>query len=353
MAEGSGEDSRVRQLELERDELAHQLGELKSRLDDKTQAVEQLAKEAGELREKVAGLSAERDSLRTRLEDKDAEIRALREGLQGKVDQSAGLLQSVRDATASVAEKLERLEGTLQEKDAEIRELREKLEVYLKEKASILEEREKIIKEREESIKRVGDAEKKLALAEDRVEKLKQKIRESGDGLLGSTMEIESLNEQLQEKEEEIARLSSKIKSFTEGNTGLLFNLEETVKFFRAQVSKAKLYIRLVVPTLEDLDSNDLTELLEEASKRCTVFLATMFDELAHADRIRELIKKGFKLVNYHAGDLWAINVDGAICGLAVQKGGDVVAGLYSNIEGLVTYFKDIVMTAFVKGSKL
>lgn len=131
-------------------------------------------------------------------------------------------LQTKEDSLLSKEKQLQKKDELLTEKDAKIEEYRQHFTKLSEEKEKYQQEKftfmESLNKEKLELVEKAGNLEKTLQAEQAKATKYKDKARAAEDGLLGSSMEIEKLNEtnaKLNQKCEELTKELENIKGRT------------------------------------------------------------------------------------------------------------------------------------------
>lgn len=356
-------EAQVRDLQEERERLRTEKDAIKkefqgeiARLKQEKQGIEQEVRTAYE--EKLKNLRTEPQALREQLGTRIADYNTELANISGILD---GLRETITTLEKQTREKdeiindlkhpIEEFRKLTEEKDQQIAELRQRMDGALETKRKYIEEKESLFKEREDLVNAKLEAEKKLALAETKVKQLSARVRESGDGLLGSSMEIESLKEKIQEKEDQVRALEAQLHGITTGSTGIFYKIDQTVNYIKNLIENARSNVRLVVPDFGDLDTYGILDLMENLGPTINTFVAGNIDAESHGAIVSKLRERNATLVNYSQRDMYAIIVDSANLGIALLEG-DSIVGIFTNIEKLVGLLKDSVINPFIKGTK-
>lgn len=263
---------------------------------------------------------------------------------QAKLDDILNQLQAFAEKDAQIAQK-----------DEELRTLQEQTMNFFQDKESFMQDKEAFLNEKEQLSNAKITLENKVAELEKDINETRRKIRESGDGLLGSSMEIEALKDKLKEKEDYVAEIEAKVKGLTTGGTGVIGDFGDLIRLMKEKFSKCKRNVRILVPELTDFERHGFLDLLDKLPPQATVYIAAGFDPSAVEDLISELRQRKVKITNYQERNEYALNVDGAECILAIiskEEPDTVLGGIFTNIDALITLFKDAIMQAWTKGVK-
>ncbi len=307
---------------------------------------------ADALNEKIAQLQIEIE----RIEGEKARLIKEKDDLvatfKAEQDRNTDQMQKIHAHIDRVEEQLEGLgekDKIAREKDEKDKIAREKAEKDLAQKDSFYAEKETLLKAK-------ITAETKAQNLEKEIQDLRRKMRETGDGLLGSSMEIETLKEKLKKSEQEIQKINERVLSLTTGNTGIIMEMADLVKIMKEKFLQGKRNVRVVMPNIKDFDRHGFIPLLEKLSPQAMVYVAAAMDPAANEELINSLRDKKVQLVNFQEGNMYGLNVDGALC-LLTLVGNDapdkILAGFYTDIEAAVPIFKDAIQKAWVKGTKM
>ena len=287
-------------------------------------------------------------------------------------------------------------------------EMGEEKAQYQKEKFEFME---KLNSEKMEMIEKIGNLEKTIQADEQKIAKLREKSKNAEDGLLGSSMEIEKLQEtiaklnaQIQENNPEapikegateesrpnkevgskqdkkkiseleayIADLTSKIdelKNVAPGEaqnsgeteedvfgkgTGIYKSVSALTTHFKFKIGNAQRLIRLMVPSIGDLNRYNLMESLNGLTGSVLRNIACDIDVGSDPDLLDQLKQSGYKITDYKGGNVFALGIDSSDAALAVyDSAADTITGVYSNNEELTKLLSQAIMGCFVKGTKV
>ena len=242
------------------------------------------------------------------------------------------------------------------ERDAELKTLKEKSELSYSSQEKLLKDKDAFFIEKENLMKAKITAETKVQALEKEIQDLRRKMRESGDGLLGSSMEIENLKEKLKQKEQEIQKMNERLLSLTTGNTGIIMEMPDLIRIMQDKFLKGKRNVRIVVPNISDFERHGFIPLLDKLPPQAAVYVAAAIDPTTQEGLINTLRDKKVQLQNFQDGNMYGLNVDGALCLLSIVAEDDpnkILAGFYTDIEAAVPIFKDAIQKAWVKGTKI
>ncbi|HMF33044.1 MAG TPA: hypothetical protein VKK79_16590 [Candidatus Lokiarchaeia archaeon] len=235
-------------------------------------------------------------------------------------------------------------------------QLKRDYEAAKEENAALVAEKDLLEKD---IVARLTNIQDQLKLTQEKdaeINDLKKKMRESGAGLLGSTMEIEALQDKIKQKEQELADLGARVEGLVTGGTGILGQLDDCVTIMKEKVAAGKHNIRMVVPTLTDFDQLGFTSLLSKLPPKAVVNLAADFDLEKDKDLVRSLQQQRVVLTRSPAKNEYAVSVDNAVCVIGIVDKKDpatLLGGMFTNVEGLISLFVDAIQTAWVKGFKV
>lgn len=333
-AEVKQREERIASLQMEITGLKVEL----SKTDVLNEKIAQLQKQIEQLEGEKAWLIKEKDDLVATF--------------KGEQDHNTEQMQKIHAHIDRVEEQVKGLgekDKIAREKDEKDKIAREKAEKDLAQKDSFYAEKETLLKAK-------ITAETKAQNLEKEIQDLRRKMRETGDGLLGSSMEIETLKEKLKKSEQEIQKINERVLSLTTGNTGIIMEMADLVKIMKEKFLQGKRNVRVVMPNIKDFDRHGFIPLLEKLSPQAMVYIAAAMDPAANEELINSLRDKKVQLVNFQEGNMYGLNVDGALC-LLTLVGNDapdkILAGFYTDIEAAVPIFKDAIQKAWVKGTKM
>ena len=274
-------------------------------------------------------------------------------------DQISKISQNVDEIKSNLqdfAEKLTQKDQIIGSKDERIAELTEKLVIASKEKDDALWAKIELMKEisaeREQINLEISGLKQELSQQDDQVKKLKQKQRQAQDGLIGSSFEVDRMKKEVEEKEKTIQEIKEKADSVSMGLTGILYDMELVVEYIKDRIRNATRSLRLVVPTVEFMREFEILEMLDQLPDSSVINIATALDLGEHQALVDGWKDRGWVVTNYADENFLMISADGADVSIAFTSGTQV-SGFYSNIQDLVTIFKQALMYPFIKGQKL
>ncbi len=335
---------------------------LRKEIDAKQAELMKRENRISELQAEVASLKVEvskKDGEQGILNEKIAQLQKQIENLEGE---KAQLEKEKDDVSATfkaeqghTAEQTQNIHAHLDRIEGQLKELGEKEKLAREEKDKIAQ-KDSLYAEKENLLKAKLAAETKAQNLEKEMQDLRRKMRETGDGLLGSSMEIEALKEKLKKSEQETQKVQERVESLTTGNTGILMELPDLVKVMTQKFSRGKRNVRVVLPNIKDFERHGFIPLLEKLPPNAAVYVAAAMDPATQEELINTLRDKKVQLTNYQDGNMYGLNVDGSLCLLTLVEADNpdkVLAGFYTDIEGAVPIFKDAIQKAWVKGTKM
>jgi chromosome segregation ATPase len=412
---------RAARLEKELSDAQTELEEYKNKVLDLTEKISALTNEGAQntsdarhfrsmasvLETDKKNLERERDRLLRENEAMNNQVKQLTE----MVETINTTLQTKEENLLSKEQQVQKKDELLTEKDQKIEEYRqqftqlaEEKEQYQKEKFDFME---KLNNEKMEMMEKVNNLEKTVQADEQKLAKLKEKAKNAEDGLLGSSMEIEKLQETIAKLNQKISEgdhkevdenaeegaVSSKGSSEKKKIAELEFRLEEATKkleeyknsdqtqqlatpgededvfgkgtgtyksisalitHFKYKIGNTQRLLRIIIPSLTELKNNNLMESFDGLSTQILKNIA--FDTEIDPDQelIDQLKGKGYKLTDYKGGNVFALIIDNNDAALAVfDKENNTITGVYSNNEELTKLLSLAIMNAFIKGTKL
>lgn len=273
---------------------------------------------------------------------------------------SEELINKMAGKIENLSQKVENFQKIIESKDNQIAMLNERNKELSNKLIQVSNERisseEKCVKLLEE-LTDVKDAkyaleketlQQKMEL-ESKIKKLVESKRRTSDGQLGASMELDKLAQALDDANKKIADYESKIASLTRGKTGLLMNKEDLIQLMKDWLISARRSVRIVVPTVRDLEENGLIELLNAQSESTQISIAT--DLTGYDDLANEWKNKGWTVVDFNERDLWILGIDGGQMMMTVAKKNEF-NGIFTDIPEFIELFKNATMHPFMKGRK-
>ncbi|MHA1519361.1 MAG: hypothetical protein ACTSVZ_14120 [Promethearchaeota archaeon] len=285
-------------------------------------------------------------------------------------------MEQVSNEKLELVEKLGKIERALEEKDRKIKDLRKKsrdaqdgLLGASFEMEKVREEASKVsleLQERNQEMDRIKEENEQLTLL----------IKKSPEQM--KTFELmRKLNDEstkpgkIKKYKEKIATLELKLKGFEKGGkvpkgllgipddlfereTGTYQSVSALITHFKFKMDNVNRTIRLILPELSFIEKYDLTETLFALPNIVLKNLACNVDPSRDGEMLDELKSRNFKVTDYKDTKIFALAIDNAIAALAVfEEETEAVTGLFSSNGELVKYLSQVVMTPFIKGTKL
>ncbi|HMF33388.1 MAG TPA: hypothetical protein VKK79_18325 [Candidatus Lokiarchaeia archaeon] len=336
-----------------------EISTLTEKVSDLQAQIERLEANKTQLEQEKAALAetftAEQEKTHQQVDALQAKLDEIAEQLKGfaeKDEEFKELLKGFADKDAAVIEK----DQIIVQKDEELGELKGQLNTYFESREKFVSDKEAFLAEKEELIKAKMAAEKKAADLDKELGDIRRKMRESGDGLLGSSMEIEQLKDKLKEKEEYVAQIEAKVQGLTTGGTGIIGDFADLTRLMKEKIVEARRNVRILVPELADFERIGLFALLDDMPQQAVINLAAAIDPDTDSELIEKLHERKVQLTNYPERNQYALNVDGAECVIAIVSTytpDQVLGGIFTNVDALITLFKDAIMIAWAKGVKI
>ena len=338
------------------DNLSSAEAKARTEINAKDEEIKRQGDRISELQTEIAGLKVElskKEGDREALKEEITQLQRLIERLDGD---KARLEKEKEDLSATLKIEQDRTTEQIQNLHAHLDRMEDQLKVFgEKDKDKTDSYQDAQGKERENILKAKFTAETKAQNLEKEIQDLHRKMRESGDGLLGSSMEIESLKDKLKQREQEIQKIQDRVLSLTTGNTGVIMEVADLVKIMKEKFARGKRNVRVVVPNLKDFERHGFIPLLDKMPPQAVVYLAAAISSAEEEELVDTLRDKKVQLVNFQERNIYGLNVDGAMCLLALVSPDNpdgILAGFYTDIEAAVPVFKDAIQKAWVKGTK-
>jgi myosin heavy subunit len=206
--------------------------------------------------------------------------------------------------------------------------------------------------QKENEMAKLAEANSKTKLQEltGNYEKLKIKMRDTGDSVLGATMEAEKLKNAIEQKDAEIAALNEKLGAG--GGSGAFMDKEKLAQVLFDAVQKTQRSIRICVPSISLIETLGLLPVIQSFPRQAVVNIA---GDIKATDEhiIMDLKKHGVVFTQYDRKDRWVLNRDGEDFLIAVEQPDGTVIGFYSSEPRVITMFNSVIMEPWVKGMKI
>lgn len=333
-----------------------------SDIDEKKAELAKLQEEnkkiAEELKDKMVELGTVKVSLDKDKEMKDTlmtQLDELKAKYQKFEDEAEKLKDSVSNKEQTISEKDQQLaekDKVIRQKDEKLEELNEKV---LAQVSKITELQDQVIdlQKRNEELKlKEKDLQKEIETTNSEYDALKVRLRNSGDSVLGTTMELEKMNNEIKEKDERINELESKLGSILTGASGFLTSRDKLIDKFKEMVGRTHRSIRMCIPSLGNLEEISLLSTIQDFPSTIVVNIAA---DVPPTDEhiLMNLKPKGVNFTQFDQKDRWVLNRDGEELIIALEKDDGSIIGLYSNEQKLLSMFNSAIMEPWVKGMKI
>ena len=324
-------------LENELKNVQDRLEEIKSELVSKNTDIEKAKVALDKEKEIKDSLSAQIADLKNRIENLEQESSNLKKTIESKEEAITGK------------------ENQLNEKEQQLNKFidtSKKLEENLEKVAKLQEDIMKLQKENEELMLKEKDLQSKIDEANANYDKLKIKLRDSGDSVLGTTMELEKLKNEIEARDQEIQELKNQLGSLLTGKSGVLTSKDKLVELLKRKVAETHRSLRLCIPNIASLEELELLPILQNYPRTTVVNIA---GDIKATDEhiILDLKNKGMLFTQYDQKDRWVLNRDGEDVIVALEKPGEEIVGFFSNETGIVSMFSSVIMDPWVKGIKI
>jgi chromosome segregation ATPase len=320
--------------------------------------IEMYTKVQQELDEKTSELQDVRtklDAVSAQLDEKNTECATLTTTCDKDKEMIAVLTQQVEDLRASNGS----MDRQIAEKDAQIKEALEsitsintRIEDSLAKVPGLQDDIIRLQDENERLKVREKELQFQVQEANEKYEMVKTKFRESGDSVLGTTMELERAKSVTQEKEQEISDLQEKLGSMLSGTSGVITDREKMVEIFQLMLSRVTRSIRICIPEAHMIEDDGLLSMLQKYPNTVLVNLASDFKP-TDEHIVLDLKSRNMQVTHYDQKNRWVLNRDGTDAVVAIQKSDDTVLGFYSDEPMVVSMFNSVIMEPFIKGMKI
>lgn len=324
------------------------IDEISSQLQEKTTSVSTLKVTLDKEGEIKSTLEQQLADLRSRIEIAERDATAFKQA----AGQKDGII-ATKDAL--LAEKDKVIAG----KDEQVAKLMARIDEYVAKMeagaAKIEQVQGEIInlqKSNEQLRLKEKEANAKFQELNDKHEKLKLRMRDSGDSVLGTAMELEKLKQEIASKDAELVQLRDKLGSILTGTSGVITSADKLVEIVKQKVKETQRSVRLCLPRLAMVETIGLLPVLQGFPRTTVVNIAS---DIKATDEhlVLDLKARGAIFTQYESKDRWVLNRDSEDVILAMEKSDGNVIGFYSNEPKLVTMLNSAIMDPWVRGIKI
>jgi len=332
-------------------------GEIRSRgekLSEITSELEDLRKIYHSTKTELEYAKSQIDNLENQLENTIKEKEILSANLNNLTNSFKTISESTQNYT-DVKSKIADLNEKITKLEVKNRELNEKIFSITREKDGLMKEKlefmEAAMNEKMNLRSSNTKLELQLELQKNQIKDLRQKKRDSEEGLLGSAMQIEQLKKEVDTKAKQIEVMRADEGVISE-ESGVLSDIPSLVEYTINGLKNVSRSLRLVCPSIEFLIENRIIDILKQNTKKIIINLAVPIDEKLNHGIIDDLKQMGASVINTTERNKYAMNIDGAKIALGIVSGVKARA-LFTDIPELVGILTEVIMTAFVKGVKV
>ncbi|MBN2150199.1 MAG: hypothetical protein JW839_02015 [Candidatus Lokiarchaeota archaeon] len=349
----SRDDSEKLQSKL--DDAVKELGEKKALLEqslkkqeDATKQLNDLTAEYGKLKiildkdkELKDSLSTQLNEIKNKTQEVEEEARAFKKAALAKDEILITKDRQLADKDSVISskdEEIKRLSAQIGEGSAKIPALQDQILALQKQNEDLKLKEEKLNAQ--------------LHDTNDKLEKLRVKFRDSGDSVLGATMEVEKLKAELKQKDEQIASLSGRLGSILTGGSGVITDKDKLAELFQTMIPKTQRSIRFCVPTISSIETLGLLPIIKGFPRTAVVNIS---GDIKATDEhiVMDLKQKGVIFTQYDPKDRWVLNRDGEEVIIALEKSDGTVIGFFSNEQRIVSILNTTIMEPWIKGIKI
>jgi chromosome segregation ATPase len=350
-------ETRIKAKDIELNARRDKISELNSELNDLKKQKEVNLKEIDGLNSKIALLEQELGKSTKELEiltENHSKLIDQLDGLSKSYDSLSKSYNTYETAFSSTKEMLHNKETQNLEFQEKIKNLNQRVFDLSQEKDKILKEKlsltENYMNEKMEMSNEIIGMKHTIENYEDNVKSLKKKVKSSGEGLLGHSMEIEILKKKIDEKDAEL----EKIEGFLKGETGIFGEINSLIQYVKEQFKEIRRSIRIVLPDFSYLAEYELASLITELDNKIIVNIAIPFPEDYDIEMINALKERDVVITDTPEKNIFALLVDGATLALGVlSSSGEDVRGIFTTTPELINLLNAALMYPFVKGKKL
>ncbi len=337
-------DEVVKELGNKNNELEKSLAkqsEVTKQLNDITVEYSRLKVAVDKDKELKDSLSSQLADLKKKAEEVDEELKALKKSV------------AIKDESLVMKDKqLADKDGIISSKDDEIK----KLGAHIGDgtaKIPVLQDQILTLQKENEDLKiKEQKINAQLHETNDRYEKLRVKYRDTGDSVLGATMEVEKLKADIKQKDEQIASLSGKLGSILTGGSGVITDKEKLAEIFKSIIQKTQRSIRFCVPTISNVESLGLLPIIKGFPRTAVINIS---GDIKATDEhiVMDLKAKGVIFTQYDQKDRWLLNRDSEEVIIALEKSDGTVIGFFSNEQRIVSILNSTIMEPWIRGIKI
>ena len=325
--------------------------------------------------EKLSELTSELDSLKktydttkSELDSAKTTISTLEIQLETSKKEKDTLSENLNNLTSSyktissttenfneAREKIAELNGQISKLEEKNRDLNEKIFTITQDKDGLLKEKlefmESTMNEKMELRNSATKMEHQLQLQKNKIKELRQKVRDSGEGLLGSTMQIERLRKEINTKAAQIEDMRSD-GGVVHDESGVLNDMPSLVEYIQNGITNVTRSLRLVCPNIDFLVESGIVDMLKKHPKKLILNLAVPVDAKLNQGIIDDLKQADARITNTSEKNIFAMNIDNAKIALGMVSGVKARV-LFTDIPELVSIMTESIMTPFVKGIRI
>ncbi|TFG20065.1 MAG: hypothetical protein EU530_04380 [Promethearchaeota archaeon] len=356
------------QLIMERNRLLEEVERLNEKQRENDAEIRSRGEKLSELASELDSLKKTYDTTKTELDSAKATVNRLEIQLETTSKEKDTLTDSLNNLTSSyktissttenyndAREKIAELDAQISKLEEKNRELNEKIFALTQEKDGLLKEKlefmESVMNEKMELRSSVTKMEHQLQIQKEKIKELRQKVRDSGEGLLGSTMQIERLKKEIDTKAAQIEDMRSDGGVISD-ESGILNDMASLVEFTQNGIKNVSRSLRLVCPNVEFLVDNGIVDAIKQNSKSLIFNLAVPIGTKLNQGLIDDLKQSGVRITNTPEKNIFAMNLDNAKIALGMVSGIKARV-LFTDIPELVSLLTEALMTPFVKGAKV
>lgn len=353
---------------MERNRLLEEVERLNHKLRDNDTEIRSRGEKLSELTSELDILKNSYDSTKTELDTSKSMISNLEIQLRNVKQEKEALSENLNNLTSSyktisattqnytdIKVKITELEEQISKLEEKNRELNEKIFTITQEKDGLLKEKlefmESVMNEKMELRNSLTKLEHQVQLQKDKIQELRQKKRDSEEGLLGSTMQIEQLKKDIDTKAQQIEDMRGD-GGVINDDSGILADLHSLIVYTQYGINDVSRTLRIVAPSVDFLLDNGIAELIKKNSKKLIINIAVPIDEKLNQGVIDDLKQVGARITNTSEKNIFAMNIDNAKIALGVVSGVKARV-LFTDIPELVSLLTEALMIPFVKGVKI
>ncbi|MHA1111292.1 MAG: hypothetical protein ACTSRE_09330 [Promethearchaeota archaeon] len=353
---------------MERNRLLEEVERLTEKQRENDAEIRSRGEKLSELTSELDSLKKTYDTTKSELDTAKSTVSTLEIQLEATKKEKDTLSENLNNLTSSyktissttesyndAREKIAELNTQINKYEEKNRELTEKIFAITQEKDGLLKGKlefmESTMNEKMDLRSSISKMEHQVQIQKDKIKELRQKARDSGEGLLGSTMQIERLKKEIDTKARQIEDMRSD-GGVVNDESGIINEMPSLVEYTVNGIKNVARSLRLVCPSVDFLVDTGIVEAIKQNPKKLIINLAVPIDVKVNEGIINDFKLLGARITNTSEKHIFAMNIDNAKIALGMVSGVKARV-LFTDIPELVSLLTEPLMTPFVKGVKV